>query len=182
LQAGSDGVGGGIIINGQLYRGKNYLAGEIGHMRIDPYSDEKCYCGGKGCFENIVAYEKIIAKAKKLYDESSIVSDSLTISKIFHDSNNKNKAAMKIVEEYATWYALGISNVCMMIDPEMIIITGGIVDAGDFFLNKLREQLSDISLTQMKKEYNIQYTSFYKNGGLIGGAIYTINNYFDDFF
>ena len=89
---------------------------------------------------------------------------------------------MKVMEEFAYIYSVGISNGCLMIDPEMIIITGGIVEAGDFFLNKVREKISDISLTKMKKDYNIQYTSFYKNGSLIGGAINIIENYFQDFF
>ncbi|MCP5514898.1 MAG: ROK family protein [Spirochaetales bacterium] len=184
FSAGSEGVGGGIIIKGNMYIGNNYLAGEIGHIRIDPASQEVCHCGGRGCFENIISYDKIISRAKELYMESgsSEKSDSLTISNIFNDSNNGNIAAMKVMEEFAELYAVGISNGCMMIDPELIIITGEIADAGDFFIEKLRGKISDISLNNMKKNYDIQYTSFNKNGSILGGAIHSINYYFDNCF
>ena len=184
LKAGSDGVGSGIIINGKLYRGNNYLAGEIGHMRIDPYSTEKCHCGGRGCFETLVTYEKIINRAKIFYkaEDSSAETETLTASDIFYDSNHNHPAAMKVMDEFAQLYAVGISNGCMMIDPELIIITGGIVDAGDYFLEKLREYIAEISLNHMKKNYDIQYTSFYKNGSLIGGALFTIEKYFEKYF
>ena len=184
FSAGSEGVGGGIVIKGNMYIGNNYLAGEIGHIRIDQVSEEVCHCGGRGCFENIISYEKIISRAKELYKKigNEKESDSLTISNIFNDSNNGNPAAMKVMEEFAELYAIGISNGCMMIDPELIIITGEIADAGDFFIGKLREKISDISLNNMKKYYNIQYTSFNKNGSILGGAIHSINNYFDNCF
>ncbi|MDX9799759.1 MAG: ROK family protein [Spirochaetia bacterium] len=184
FSAGSEGVGGGIIIKGNMYIGNNYLAGEIGHIRIDPASQEVCHCGGRGCFENVISYDKIINRAKELYKESGNTEDSgsLTISIIFNDSNNGNPAAMKVMEEFAELYAIGISNVCMMIDPELIIITGEIVDAGDFFIGKLREKISDISLNNMRKYYDIQYTSFKKNGSILGGAIHSINTFFDSFF
>ncbi len=184
LKAGSDGVGGGIIINGDIYRGHNYLAGEIGHMRLDINSEDRCHCGGRGCFEIMVTYEKILKRAKELYKEfdSSVNTDNLEISEIFIASNNNHPGAMKVMDEFAYLYAAGISNGCLIIDPELVIITGGIVDAGEFFINKVREKISEISLTNMKKYYQIKYTSFYKNGGLIGGAICSINHYFYRYF
>ncbi len=184
LKAGTDGVGAGVMIKGDLFKGHNYLAGEIGHIKLDINSDEECHCGGAGCFESMVAFDRILEKAKiyyKEYSNNEAVAD-LQIQEIFNDSNNGHPAAMKVMDDLAYIYAVGISNGCLMIDPEMIIITGGIADAGDFFLNKVREKISEISLTQMKKDYDIQYTSFYKNGSLIGGAINIIENYFNNYF
>ncbi len=180
LSAGSEGVGGEVIINGILYRGNNYLAGEIGHTRIIPESKEVCHCGGRGCFENVVSYEKIIDRAKELYkaDNSQNI-DSITICDIFRGSNNGDPIAMKVMDEFAELYSIGLSNGCMMIDPELIIITGKIADAGDFFLNKLKEKMPEISLTHMNKNFNIQYATFNENGSLIGGAIHSINVYFE---
>ena len=145
---------------------------------------KKCHCGGKGCFETLVTYEKIINRAKIFYkaEDSSAETEALSASDIFYDSNHNHPAAMKVMDEFAQIYAVGISNGCMMIDPELIIITGGIVDAGDYFLEKLREYITEISLNHMKKNYDIQYTSFYKNGSLIGGALFTIEKYFEKYF
>ena len=184
FSAGSEGVGGGIVIKGNMYIGNNYLAGEIGHIRIKPVSNEACHCGGSGCFENIISYDKIITRAKELSIGSTNPgsSDFSTIKDIFEASNRGNQEAMKVIKEFAEWYAIGISNCCMMIDPELIIIAGEIAEAGDFFIGKLREKISDISLNKMKKYYNIQYTSFNKNGSILGGAIQSINNFFDNYF
>ena len=185
VKAGSDGVGGGLIIDGKLYRGDNNLAGELGHMKIDPYSSEKCYCGGTGCLETLVSYEKIISRAKELYksgNKNPEIIKSLTNIDVFNDSNNNIPEAIQVIEELSGWYSIGISNSCMMIDPELIIITGGIADAGDFFITKLREKVSSVSLSHMDKKYRIEYTSFYKTGSLIGAAINSINNYFENCF
>lgn len=183
IKSGSDGLGGGILLNGQLYRGKSNLSGEIGHMRIDPRSNEPCHCGGTGCFEIVVAYRKTTERAKELYKARELLRanlDSLTVREIFDASNQNEPVAMQVMDELAEWYAVGISNACLVIDPELIIISGGIADAGDFFIKSLTSKLHNVSFRGMKKSYTIKYTSFYKNGGLIGAGLHAINTYFNE--
>ena len=92
IKAGTDGLGSGIMIGGQLFKGHNYLAGEIGHMKLDLKSVEACHCGGSGCFETMVTFEKILERAKILYKEHDNSADveNLEIQNVFDDSNSNH--------------------------------------------------------------------------------------------
>ncbi|MBK5247705.1 MAG: ROK family transcriptional regulator, partial [Peptostreptococcaceae bacterium] len=99
IVAGFDGVGAGIIAEDTLKRGPNFLTGEIGHLRLDPYEKTHCSCGGTGCFEQLISLQKLVNKAesyRKEFPESQIFTDSsksITPKIIFQASNNGDPLA-----------------------------------------------------------------------------------------
>lgn len=140
----STGIGGGAFVNGHLLLGHNGLAGEFGHMVIMS-NGPTCGCGRKGCFEAIASGKGI---ARRISENITAVRDSEILSKVPPASITALKAfeAMKkgdmlsrlIIEETVYYLAIGIVNIACILDPEVVIIGGGISNAGSALFNPLR--------------------------------------------
>lgn len=185
IQAGK-GMVAGVIMEGEIKRGNHFLVGEIGHMVIDPDSDELCACGGKGCFEAIVSTDRILRIARenyKVYNSSSIFNgkspDKIEINDIFNALDKNDKLALKLIDELIEWFAIGISNIILMYDPQTIIIQGIYTGAGQYFLRKLRDRVNRISLFNIKKKTEIEYSKLGDKAGVLGAASYVISEYFE---
>lgn len=186
IVAGHDGLGAGIIVENKIERGPKYLSGEIGHMCLNPFDDETCHCGGKGCFEQLVSIERLLKKAKSLkgsYPDSIISkSEEITLPLIFQSANDGDQLGRMLVDEIITWFAIGINNVSLVFNPEVIIISGDYAKAGDYFLTNLRKKVDMISLTRMMKNFEIHYSTFDSEGSAIGGACFVLNDFFQNKF
>jgi predicted NBD/HSP70 family sugar kinase/predicted transcriptional regulator len=185
IQAGK-GLVAGVIIENEIKRGNHYLIGEIGHMVVDPEAREICACGGKGCFEAMVTTNRILRIAKEKYKEypDSIIfngssPDSVDINSIFDASTKEDKLALKLMDDTISWFGIGISNIILMYDPQIVIIQGIFTKAGNYFLESLREKINKISLFSIKRETEIKYSELGDNAGLLGAASYILSNYFE---
>jgi predicted NBD/HSP70 family sugar kinase len=185
IQAGK-GLVAGVIIENEIKRGNHYLIGEIGHMVVDPEAREICACGGRGCFEAMVTTNRILRMAKEKYKEypDSIIfngsgPDDVDINSIFAASNNKDKLALNLMNDAINWFGIGISNIILMYDPQIVIIQGIFTKAGEYFLENLREKINKISLFSIKRETEIKFSELGDNGGLLGAASYILSNYFE---
>lgn len=173
------GVGGGIILNGKLHRGKNGCAAEIGHMILGE-NFYNCACGNNGCFETFASATGIIKYAKKLINEDN--QDTLILQKIvdledidakiiFDCAKQGDKLANLVVQRFVKYFAMGICNIVNILDVEMIAIGGGVSAAGDFFMDLL---LSDIKKYKLFKEMpicNIKIAALGNDAGIIGAAM-----------
>lgn len=178
---GGEGLVAGIIIKDSIKRGIHNLAGEIGHMVINPDGEQVCACGGKGCFEALISINRVIeiAKEKYLENKDSIIfkdkkPGEINIYDIFESSNVGDKFAQELIDDVVKWFAIGFLNMVLMCDPEIIIIQGIYAKAGDYFLNKLREQINKVSLPKLNKDIEIQYSKYGKEAGVIGASFYTV--------
>ncbi len=149
------GIGSGIVIDGKLIRGHSFSAGEVGHMRIDSGPDARlCNCGRKGCFEEYASARAIIRLAReKIYElrdrkiESSLLQlnpDSPTlpeeIVEILFSAKKDDSYCQELAEQVASYLAIGIANIVDIINPERIILGGGIINGffkHDFFSSTL---------------------------------------------
>lgn len=183
VEAGS-GLGSGIIVKDEIKRGEHYLAGEIGHMVINPHAVERCACGGKGCFEVMVSTKRLLRLAQDQYAEfpkSTIFREGpegVTAEAIFDAANRGDILARELMDDIIAWFAVGFSNVIVMYDPEIIIIQGIYTKAGDYFLENLRQRVNAISLVRIRKDVQIEFSRFGKERGVIGSAAYIISEYF----
>lgn len=130
------GIGGGIVINGKLYTGRGSAA-EIGHILVET-DGQKCYCGNKGCLEMYVSKKGIEKTAKKLGIQKK------SILEIFNLAKAGNKNAIKVFEITGKYLGIGLSSIVKILDPDIILIGGGISNAGDFLLKP--------TIRQMKKQ------------------------------
>ena len=140
LQAGK-GLVAGVIIENEIKRGNHFLIGEIGHMIVDPEGREICLCGGKGCFEALVSTSRIIRMAKEMYKEypDSIIfndngPDGIKIYDVFDASDKRDKLALYLMDDVIKWFGIGISNIILMSDPQVMIIRESLQKQGNILL------------------------------------------------
>lgn len=142
------GVGGGIIVNGQLLRGAFGIAAEIGHLRVMP-EGHLCGCGARGCFEQYAsgnallrhAREAIAASpdlARNLLSRGDGTIDGLTGKAITEAARDGDQVALAAFNTTAQWLGAGIASLSVILDPECVVIGGGVVDAGEILLAPTR--------------------------------------------
>ena len=165
------GVGGGLIINGEIVEGLNGIAGEFGHIQVENNFSKQCGCGGYGCLEQfssskaIVEYYCDLCKdKKKAFDKGSIE------AKIVFDLAKKGDSmAIETIDRMAKYIAMSAANMAVICDPEVFVIGGGISNAGDFLINKIR------AFYEKNARFNGKNTSFViaklgNDAGMYGAA------------
>jgi len=171
-----------VMIDGEVKRGEHYLAGEIGHMIINPAEESLCACGGRGCFEVMVSRKRVLGRAAAalaLHPESrlSAIKGPLSLQCLFDAANAGDSLAMQIVDEAAGWFAIGVSNIVLFCDPEIILIQGAYASGGAFFIEKAREKADIVSLKGLRKGIVLEYSSLGRERGVVGAASYLIEEW-----
>jgi glucokinase len=145
------GIGGGIVVNGELYRGAFGIAAEIGHIRVVP-EGHLCGCGARGCFEQYAsgnalmrhAREAIAASpdiARNLLSRGDGTLEGLTGKAITDAARDGDAVALAAFNTTAQWLGAGIASLAVVLDPECVVIGGGVIDAGEILLKPTREAL-----------------------------------------
>jgi glucokinase len=145
------GIGGGIIVNGQLLRGAFGIAAEIGHLRVFP-EGHLCGCGARGCIEQYAsgnallrhAREAIAASpdlARNLLSRGDGTLEGLTGRAITDAARDGDQVALAAFNTTAQWLGAGIASLSVILDPECVVIGGGVVDAGEILLEPTRVAL-----------------------------------------
>ncbi len=128
------GVGGGIIINGQIVTGSNGAGGEIGHIHVDDAIEETCNCGNKGCLEQVASATGIVYLAKKKLaasDAPSVLRDGEVSAKTVFDAVKAGDAlAQEIAEEFGRYLGFACANIAGVVDPQVFVNGGGVSKAG----------------------------------------------------
>jgi glucokinase-like ROK family protein len=166
-------VGAGIIINGKLYKGFANAAGEVGYLVMgDKYL--KDYRKEFGCLESLISGPAIAAKAAnqiRSYNSGSTEisfcqGKNITAKDVFEAAKRKDKVALKIVEEVSKYLAIGLGNISVLLNPEMIVLGGGISKQEDILLKPLREMIAKITPIPP----TIVISSLGNDAGVIGAA------------
>lgn len=156
------GVGGGLVINGELVRGNAWKAGEIGHMIIKE-KGRKCTCGYEGCWECYVGREAILKTAMKFYKNKPI--KDLSVKGIYNDFPEE-KSAINTVDKIGYYLALGIKNLIHIFDPEIIVLGGGISRARNKLINSISTYLYDDKIK--KNQTKLEVACLGNKAGQIG--------------
>lgn len=142
----STGIGGGIVINGEVYHGVCTSAGEIGHTIVQP-DGVRCNCGSIGCLESICAGVSIARRAMErlMIGDSSLMTelvsniDEITAKTVVEAVRQGDRVASEIWDETCRYLAIGIGNAITLLAPEIVIIGGGVAAAGDILFEPLRK-------------------------------------------
>lgn len=175
------GVGGGIIIDDQIIEGRYSHGGELGHMRIEsPIHGRLCNCGARGCLEAYGSATHIMKRAREelaVWRKASILkdyytaNDSVFTTKVLFDAAQAgDELATKIVDDTAYYLALGANAVTAVVDPQTIVFGGGVILTGDWFRDKIREQVIRFGLPYPSKQVTIAFASLGSDAGFIGAA------------
>ena len=98
---------------------------------------------------------------------------------VFDASNKGDRLALSLMDDMINWFGIGISNIILMYDPQIIIIQGIFTKAGEYFLENLREKINKISLFSIKRETEIKYSELGDKAGVLGAASYVLSKYFE---
>ena len=137
------GVGGGIVVGGQVLHGTHGAAGEIGHMVLNRNETESCGCGKKGCVEQYCSATGIVRIAKQFLASSQEPSvlrniENLTCKDVFDSAAAGDALAQEALEQVYAYLAEFLANICNVIDPECVVIGGGVSRAGQPLLDGIR--------------------------------------------
>jgi glucokinase len=170
------GVGSGIILDGQLWRGVDGTAGEIGHTSVEPFAGVKCKCGNTGCLEVCASATAIVRMTRAglpdHLDSSlrSIPANGLTSEKIAHDAVEGDEFALSIFQRMGTYLGIAIANVVNTLNPEMIVIGGGVSAAFDLFVQHTRAEVLRRAFPVPANRCQIVRGECGDDAGLLGAA------------
>ncbi len=178
------GIGGGIIINGKLLRGCNYAAAEFGHMSINIDGCD-CNCGRKGCFEDYASASALVLQARAAMEndkpkqsmlwERVETPDQLDGELFFEAVRKGDKTAKEVMNTFSEYLAEGLTNLVNILQPNVIVLSGGITRAADLYLDKVKEKVArDVYSRSSRINTRIELSKGVSDSGdvgIIGAAI-----------
>jgi glucokinase len=172
------GVGGGIIIHDRVLEGEHSHGAELGHMKIEMTNPRLCGCGKRGCLEAYASATAVVQRAEEaiLAGQSSSLSmrqklpNGLSARDIFDAAAAGDALAKRIVEETAFYLAMGATNAMHTIDPEMVVFGGGMIAAGDEFLQSIRRYVQELAFPVPAERTEIRFAQLGSDAGFIGAA------------
>lgn len=174
------GIGGGLVLNGQLFRGSYGMAGEWGHMIMMP-DGYRCECGNRGCWEQYASGNALVRDAQELTASKTPAAhglveavggqDQLTGTAITEAAISGEPLARELLGDIGHWLGIGVANLVAALDPELVVVGGGVSAAGDLLLTPTR-QMFERTLTGrgFRPEAHIELAKFRNDAGLIGAA------------
>jgi glucokinase len=172
------GVGGGIVSRGDLLEGSNRYAGEFGHMVVDP-NGPKCPCGKRGCWERFASgaglgflgREMAIAGEAPRVVELAGDAEAVRGEHVTTAAREGDGPATEIMARFAWWVALGLANLTNALDPEVIVLGGGLVSAGDVLLEPTRRAFAELVEAPELRQLRIVLATLGFHSGAIGAAL-----------
>lgn len=162
------GVGAGIIVNGELYHGRDGRSGEIGHTILYPHGKD-CPCGNKGCLEQYCSQKAVLSSLQQLKSNSTLTLEDLVA---FYQAGDKE--SLHLIEQFATYISIGINNAIASYGPEKIFLNSTLIQEIPELLPMIKENMkSSFSL-----ETPIERSILAEKAILLGGAALSIQHFF----
>jgi glucokinase len=173
------GIGCGIVIQDRVLEGEHSHGAEVGHIKIEMTNPRQCGCGRWGCLE---AYASATAVVKRTFEALNIdrgrsslhallrAQEDLTSREVFAAAAAGDSLAEKIVEETAYYLAVGATNMMHTIDPDMVVFGGGMIAAGETFLERIRHHIRELAFPVPAAKTQIAYALLGTDAGFIGAA------------
>ncbi|MBF0478379.1 MAG: ROK family protein [Candidatus Omnitrophica bacterium] len=159
------GVGGGLILNGEIYRGPGFTAGEIGHIPLNE-KGPACNCGGSGCLEAYVGNRHLIAKAAKLFKNKNI-----RLEDVSELAKKENSRAIEFWEEAGFHIGMGLVSVINVLNPQLIVIGGGVSNGLPFMKKSLEKTIQSRAMKIPAGMVKIVKAKLGDDAGLIGAMV-----------
>lgn len=161
------GVGAGVVMNGKLYHGAQDLAGEIGHMTVD-INGAVCECGNRGCLQTFATGPAIAKRANKKTGEDvyrlAVAGDDISVN---------------VLQETGTIIGIGLTNLIHIINPELIVLGGGVSKSKEFILPPIRQAIEERALTPEAKQTNVVISELGDDATLLGAVALLLVELFD---
>ncbi|MGQ3685132.1 MAG: ROK family protein [Candidatus Loosdrechtia sp.] len=167
------GIGGGIIIENRIWRGFNNVAGEIGHMIVH-INGQKCNCGNYGCIEAYASAPSMVRRFKDLIRNgvsSSLKNhENITAKMISEAARQGDKTSLDIIKETGQYLGIALTNIIHILNPEVIVLAGGMIGSGELLMVPLREAVKQNAFAASYKDTKIAFSELGIDAGIIGAA------------
>lgn len=173
------GIGGGVIVNGEVFHGYNSSAGELGHMIIN-FDGPECACGNRGCIEAYCSSKYIIKTTKALLGNNmsdvfkGILDnnlDNLTIKKLFAAAKQNDEVALEVIKKTAYYLGIGLAGIMNLLNPETVIIGGGITDGGAGFVEKVTDNIKKFAFSSSVEKLKVKKAALGNQAGFVGAGL-----------
>ncbi len=159
----SSGVGAGIMVNGSLMRGVTGLAGEIGHIQVDPLGSI-CACGNRGCLNTVVGEERLISLL-------SVTHGNMTLEDLVGSALAGDPGCRRVISDAAVRIGTVTADLCISVDPELVVVGGRLATAGDMFLDPLAEALQRLLFPNALTPIQVVSSQYPLDAPALGAAL-----------
>ena len=166
------GLGGGIILNGELWRGEDGMAGEIGHIVVDP-DGPLCNCGNNGCLESFVSAEsirKIVSSNPELNRRTIDTEQDQIPEKIRDLALEGNNDSIKIWNDFGRYLGIGVTSLINLLNIDCIVVGGGLSNAWELFIDSTKREIELRALEGPKRNLILNRGELGDEAGIIGSA------------
>ncbi len=174
------GVGGGLVLDGKLYRGARGAAGEIGHMSIEA-DGPQCACGNWGCLERYVGAQFIVARAVEMLGRDTrpsvlraVAAETLSPRLISEAAGDGDAVAIEVLDATGRWLGVALANLANLLNPERIVVGGGIARAGDLLLGPARRTLRERAMSVPAETAEVVTAALGNNAAVVGAALLAV--------
>ncbi|GAB6100135.1 ROK family protein [Halanaerocella petrolearia] len=172
----STGIGGGVIIDGQVYHGANDGAGEIGHLTLLPFSDRQCGCGNYGCWEAVASGTALSRLGREALEsgQETLIADLVDNSTevdgavIAQAAKEKDQVACEIMERIAEYLGIGFASLINIFNPEKIVVGGGVSQSWDLIKNKVVSTVEDRGMEVLVDDVELVTSQLSSKIGVVG--------------
>ncbi len=177
------GVGGGVIVEGNLIHGAG-AAGELGHINVDPHG-YLCTCGNRGCLETVASATGVVRLAHDLSQSFTGESDlkrrvddgqEVTSKIVFDGAKQGDQLALKVVDEFSLYLGIACANIANILNPDSIVIGGGVSAAGEFLLKGVEKYFLHYAFPPVRATTKIKLAKLGNDAGVIGAASLVMEN------
>lgn len=174
------GVGGGIILDGKLWRGADGSAGELGHIGVDPFAGVACTCGSRGCLEvyaSATAIVRMTREARPRYPNSILHNtEDLTSQKIYQAGREGDELAIEVFRRMGVYLGIGLASLVNILNPEIVVIGGGLSNGWDLFEKHMHQQVLERAFPIPARRVKIVRAQCGDDAGLLGAARLAFRN------
>jgi len=167
------GVGGGVILNGQIHTGTNGGGGEIGHMTASREETECCGCGKKGCLEQYASATGIARLARKKLEQNAektiLNKEDVSAKTVFDAVKIGDKVAIEIAEEFGSYLGYALADIGAILDPEIFVIGGGVSKAGEILFTYIQKYYDERTFFACK-DVKFALAKLGNDAGIYGAA------------
>ena len=169
------GVGGGIIINGEIAPSHRGVGGELGHITVNPDEEATCNCGNHGCLEQYASATGVVRIAKKLLaaskEESSLRTlETVTAKDVFDAAKAGDHLAVEAVEVLGKYLGLVVANVALTVDPDVFVIGGGVSKAGQVLIDEITKYYHKFAKIIGDNKAKVVLAKLGNDAGIYGAA------------
>jgi glucokinase len=172
-----NGIGGAIILDGKLWTGASGFAGEVGHITIDTEGIE-CVCGNTGCLETVASAPSIVRRARERLNRDSTSSlsrlalnKSFTAEDVAHQAKDGDDFALMMIERTGKYIGTGVASVINLLNIELVVLGGGVMDAGALILNPIIQEVKRRAFQPCFEATEIVAAKLGLDGAPIGAAL-----------